>query len=203
MDTTKNYSKPEQAFLDAYRSLEDACKEHMSCQVIDVERRFEDDSRQSDASRLRMCRTTRNFLVHDGPGFTSVTPAMTKFIIETVKEVRVAGGTAKDVMVTAARYGVVALDSTAADAARAVKRSDVLIVDANGALVGVLDGRGFAKALAGKGSKTKLPELCAAFGMPKIVDIATPVRDLPAHKCAVIKNGKLAGVINTEKAWSP
>lgn len=203
MDTTKNYSKTEQAFLDAYRSLEDACREHASCQVIDFERRMEDDSRQGDASKLRMCRTTRNFLVHDGPGFASVTTAMTKFVAEITKEVRLSGGTAKDVMVTAARYGVVQLNTTAADAAKAVKRSDVLIVNENGELVGVLDGRGFAKALAGKGPKTKLSELCAAFGMPKKIDIATPVRELPGHKCAVIKNGKLAGVINSEKAWSP
>ncbi len=201
-----DYSKPEAAFLSLYRDLEDACREFGGCQVADIEKNMESQGRPADSSKLRMCRMARNFLVHDGPGFASVTPAMSRFLDMALKEVRASKGTAKDVMTAASRYGTVLATDTVGKASEAItarKHGDVLVTDSDGMLLGVLGGAGLAQAFCLKGKAMKACDVCSLAGITT-VRADTPVSEIPDRRCAVLReNGKLAGVANPGKAWCP
>ncbi|MCM1296341.1 MAG: hypothetical protein NC311_12450 [Muribaculaceae bacterium] len=200
------FSKPEQVFLDLFRSLETACREEGNMQVLDLERHLDSRSRPQDVSKLRACRIIRNYLVHDGAGFVTVTPAMSRFLDQLIKEVRAAKGTAKDVMTTIARYGSAGPDDKAADAAATMlskKRDSLVLTGPDGLYGGVLDAAGLAMCLSDKKIATVKQLLARKGARTDVLTVGhdTPVSALPAGRAVVLKNGRPAGVINISEAW--
>lgn len=201
-------SKLEKQFLEKYRDLENALRDEGNLSVADIERNLEAQSRQRESSMLRMCRVTRNFLVHDGPGFASVTPAMASFLDDIAYEVRTAKGTAKDRMETLARYGAVKKSDTVRDAGALVlakKHGDLLVLDEDGSMLGLFDARAMAGALSDGKPSDIIGKIAARGGLRDklpTVPVDTPVKELPGHRAVVVdRNGKPKGVVDAGKPW--
>lgn len=195
-------------FLDLWRELEAALKEEGPITVQDLERNLDARSRQDDVSKLRMCRQVRNYLTHDGPGLVAATEAMCGFVSAMAYEVRRARGTVKDHMLSAARYGTAGLDDTVKDAAsRMVSkgRPDVLVLDSDKKLAGVLTARGLAAALSESAGAKKIKYLADRYCLDGVGTVMsdTPPKSAPETKCAVLdKNGRCVGVWNPDRGWS-
>lgn len=208
MPNEKQLAKLEKQFLDKYRDLENALRDESSLSVADIEHNLESQSRQRESSMLRMCRVTRNFLVHDGPGFASVTQPMITFLDGIVYEIRTVKGTAKDRMETLAKYGALKRTDPICNAGAMVlakKRGDLLVLDADGSLLGLFDARAMAMALSDGASADALDYIVSRGGLRDklpTVQIDTPVKDLPGHRAVVLdKNGKPKGVADAWKPW--
>lgn len=208
MATNKN-ARPDndKAFLDAWRDMEQLLRD-AGRTVQDIEANLTAKSRESDASKLRICRQIRNFLTHDGPGFVSAQPAMAEFIRALSAEIRRAGGTARTVMTSAARYGCVSADASVKDAARVLldkRRDSILVLDSNKELLGAFDARSMASALTDSEASGSVRVLAGRHGLdsrlPTVREDA-PVPDIPGSRCVVIDaKGRCVGVVNPERPW--
>lgn len=201
-------TKLEKQFLDRYRDLEAALRDGPSLMVTDIERNLESQSRQHESSMLRMCRVTRNFLVHDGPGFASVTPPMIQLLDDLIYEVRTADGTAKDRMETLAKYGSVKPSDRICDAGSLIlskKHGDAIVLDENGMLAGLFDARALAMALSNGACSDNIGFIMKRGGLRgklPVVRIDTPVKELPGHRAVVLdKGGKPKGVVDAGRPW--
>lgn len=204
----KAQSKKDKEFLELWRDLENACKDEGPLTVLELEKNLDARSRTTDVAMLRMCRVTRNFMVHDGCGFIEPTPAMCLFLQNIVYEVKRVRGTVSDHMLTPARYGCVKPDTAVAEAARVMlskKRRDVLVIGQDKSFLGVLGPRAMAAALAGGEYDAPVQYLADSrlLDPATIVSSDCPAKSAPAHKCVVIdRKEKCAGVWDENGGWS-
>lgn len=204
MPSQKNTTSQTQItkFLDAWRTLEQACTEEKNMTVQQFEQELETAGRQAEASRLRICRQVRNFLVHDSQDFVTPTNAMCAFTAEMAKAARLANGTARDVMTSAAAYGQATMGDDMTKVAMLLlskKRGDVIIKDRDGSFAGMAGARTFASALAEKKIKAIVPAILDQ--PPCTVDASAPVSTLPEGRAAVMDGKKCIGIINPRKGW--
>lgn len=194
-------------FLDLWRDLELALKDEGPLMVSQLESNLESRSRPADASKLRMCRLVRNFMVHDGPGFAGATDAMCDFVAGMIYEVRRARGTARDHMMTVAKYGMVGLDEKVGEAGAVVfnkGHGDAVVLDAEKKPVGIFGPKAMAAAIADAAGKKPVSYLAKYLAPVKsTVPDDAPMKEAPDHKAIVTdKVGRCVGVLSPERSWS-
>lgn len=196
-------------FLDTWRELEVALRDNGPCTVQDLENNLAAQGRDADASKLRISRQTRNFLIHDGQGFIAAAPAMTDFLSGLIYEVKCHRGTVKDAMLSIARYGTAATDARIMDAAKtmlAKKRQDLVVTDGAGAFAGIFGAKAMALALFHGACTDSILFLADKNALDMSVTAicdTTPVQDAPKTKCVVVNaRGKCVGVLNPGTGWT-
>lgn len=207
----RNKKDADAAFLDAWRRMEQALKDEGPVMVAQLESNLKSQSRPDDASRLCMCRQVRNFMVHDGPGFVHASEEMTAFVEAMTYEIERVHGTVKDRMVTAARYGALDVEAPICNAGAMIlakKHGDILVLDKDKVLLGIMGPRAMAMALS-DGAAADAIRYLADRGALDAPACAVPY-DMPMTKApgpgtkAVVTDakGRCAGVLNPEGAWA-
>ena len=79
-------------FLDTFRNLENELR-YENKSVLDYENSLKDTNKQE---KLKLCRITRNYLVHQDTNFASVNKEMILFLEQITKEIRLKSKTVKD-----------------------------------------------------------------------------------------------------------
>lgn len=176
--------KAVEKFLESYRKLEGVITEVEHCSVFDYESRLQPDS--EEASRLKMTRLTRNFLVHNSnDGFICVSDAMLSFVSEEIeKEVRkykTAGEAAKKIR------PVKNTDSLQSCVSRLAKIPFIPVVDKEHAVVGCITAesvcQAYSRATLGVNTKVSVAiERCAIHASDE------PAKDINTD--AIIVDGK-------------
>lgn len=205
---TKTEQTMNKKFLDLWREMETALNEEGPCTVLDLEHNLDARSRSADVSKLRICRQIRNFLVHDGHDIVAATQAMCDFITAMTYEIRRARGTAKNHMMTAAKYGALGPeDSVAAAGAMMLskKRDGILILDGSKRLLGVFGTRAMAMSLADGYCKDKIQAVIDRNGLDRDIQSVLdtdPAKSVPDCRAVVTDaKGRCVGVVNPEGRW--
>ncbi len=194
-------------FLEAWRSLELLLRDDNKT-VQDYENTLSYQNRDTDASRLRICRQIRNFLVHDGTGFVAAAAEMTRFVEDLATELQRAKGTARTTMMSVAKYGYVTPGETTAAAARVLlnkHRDSVLVLDTDKKLLGAINIMSLATAISENTSAGMVRTLVDRYNLDTqlpVVHDDTPVANIPDTRCVVQNSkGQCIGVVNAGKAW--
>lgn len=200
--------KTDRKFMDAWRALEQTLKND-GLTVQQFEQDLESRSRPDDASRLRICRQIRNFIVHDGAGFVFASDEMAGFVEAIDYEVQRAHGIVKDYMVSTARYGALKPDdliTAAGTLVLAKKHGDILVLSDANMLLGVFGPRAMSMALADGAARDKIQYVIDRGGLdtPKsILPWDHPSDKAPGLKSVVTdQKGRCIGVLNPERSWS-
>lgn len=187
-------SKMHTDFVNKYKEL-DALYKNQGLDIKEVE----ESSSITFQSHLRFCRLMRNYISHndDYGSFVAITPAMMKFLTDTIKELDKDTSKAKHLM----SKKPIAVDTTLfSDIAKLIAHfNTVVIVDKAGIYKGIFTKKGLCKMISeGKVGKTSKITDFIEKAKPVIVDPEEEGKNIDDELTIVEKTGRVIGVINAE-----
>lgn len=208
MATKDTAKRNNDAFLALWADLEQVVRRRPQETVPDLEAALQGSGYNLEADKLRICRQTRNFLVHGNKAFITASDPMLDFLAALIDQLKRVDGIVKDHMVTPAKFGAV-IDNVPVEKAAAMlqaKKSDeLLILDQNKMFTDCVFGKqamaaAITKGLTGASVHALLPHLSKVNF--HFVGQDAALCDAPACRCIVVdKNGRCVGVLNPDKEW--
>lgn len=181
-------------FVNKYKELE-ALYKNLGMDVKEVE----ETSDITFQSHLRFCRLMRNYISHndDYGTFVAITPAMMKFLTDTIKDLNKNTTTAKHLM---SRKPIAPENTLFTEAASLIANfNTVVVVDKKGVYKGIFTKKGLCKMISeGKVGKTAKITDFIEKKKPVIVAPEEDGKNICHELTLVEKDGKVLGVINAE-----
>ena len=191
-------SKLHDEFIKTYKELEN---------IIDMSvREYEDSLNDIDSQKLRLCRILRNYIQHndDYDKYVSITPYMQEFLKSILYKEQIKYGTAKEHMISLAKYGVLSMsDNVAITLALLMKkgRDQTFVIDDKSENVYIVTKSMIADGIInGVTKNTKLHKLPLIKVDYEIVEASCPLVNVNSDEHAIIfvstKPGKIIGILN-------
>jgi len=188
-------------FLTEYKTLESNIRSELGISVLDYENKLTEAGKTTEAEKLKVCRIIRNYLSHNDTDFIVPTKDMINFVYDLANKIASMNGTAKDRMLTLAKYGSVKRTDSIIDACAVMGKKQITempIINPDGTLYGIATSTDIFTAI----SSVPQPKKCTIFKLLlttnwETVDIDTPVKSIPENKTLLVidKKGKVKGVI--------
>ena len=194
-------TKSTELFLEQFKTLENTIRTYCNGKsVLDYENSQPDGLLKE---HLKLCRIARNHLVHSDSEFFEPSKKMLNFLSDLNREVSLASGSVKDVMMSFAKYGCVKPDDTLETAAQVIGKkniSEILVVSDDATKVCLLKASDICKAICEATSfkKTKVSTICSFTREYDTININEPVAKIPNLPFVLVVDdkGKYKGVIS-------